>query len=462
MNKANTPQPPQPPQPLHTVMQALAAKDQAIAISCLLEHLATLEPGTAESLFADEELFTDICKNIRNQTIQERNRKKVRVGEPPELADAILRHVNDASPKSHIINTLLTYGLPETIKHIKQATQWSDEDVLGMGRKLLALHYSRILEAVEDWQDDAILSTTVGAVQKIFLEEGWLKKGVNDNLMKLIRKGRSWTSHEADRYFKERFWPDWAARQYSVKMAEELVKKEYSEDRVSLAERISEEGWNEVVFEYSYKGKDAEIFLVLAELLGDKFKNLTIPLPPKPWSAQDIEHLRNSSEHDKGKKLWTQHLAGQLLDRAKTKPGIAWDEIALSLGYTSIVKGTKWINGNVNTQLKDSWQHVQEVAFPNNMETPHLQMLAEGAWLLACPLPLLEAHLQTQPFKRKDTEYQDYIAHHCWMRMHNEAMASPDVTVSTPALSTQFWNSLLAVVQDEKKSAQTFNDRTVG
>lgn len=433
--------------PLRQLVLNLVNKDDKQALWLLIEHLAELEPRPQTKLFqgaAGREVIKRLApmdrekaKRANPQTIQ------------PQLALALWKHDPDLPANGPVVAELLAMGLGRTILDIKQLAQWSEGNVLAMGPLLLNTPIQRLLEVLPTWENDPQLDVCGQAAKQIQMETGWLAKDVNASTMAVLRQGRSWQPDEAERYLRDRLWPDWTARQYSSKHLDHPCNEQLATDRHSLVEKIPARAWQQVVLDAPYDHKPTEIFLGIAERLGNKLHRMDIPLPSPDWIAQDI--ARMSSETHKGTKPWCGFMGGRCLTKAKTEGGFAWEWLANSLAYYARSKGTNRIHADVAPHLETQWAQDPLAGPPPAMFAPYAQTMADGAWIATSPLEALVQHMPSwldgQHDKAMGAGYHTHLAHTTLGRLRKEGMKDPDF--QCPALARCYWTQFLRAVRDE-------------
>lgn len=436
-----------PENPLRALVRQLVQKSDKTdktALWLLVEHMASL-PGQPEANVFPGGIPRDVIKLLAEQ---ERDQSKLK--EPRSIQTALARVFREwgvnLEPGGVWVEELLLHGLPKTIAQIKQDNVWEQDEVLAMAPHLLTTPYQRVLDAVEAWQNDPLLDVVGRAGQQVHLDTGWLKKGVTDSTLKLLRRDRDWSSAEAGQYLAERLWPDWCARQYSDKALEQPCAREFSSNGKSLIEQVPAQAWQQIVFSQPYNAKQAEIFPEIAQRLMGHMVHMDLPMPPMVWIDEDIATALPKT--DKGVKPWSTYMGVKCLSAASASGDFGWGMVARALAYQSKVKGTKRISVEVLDHLAAQWQTQPDAPPPPSNMGPAIQHFADGAWIMSCPSTTLDAQLGTWVAEHENMErlagYHEHIAHVSLSRLRKEA--NEDAAFSCPALSTCFWTHLLKAV----------------
>lgn len=434
--------------PLRPLILHLVNKDDKQALWLLVDHLSQIEPRPQAQLFPGA-VGREVIKHLAPLDREKRKRAEPQTIQP-QLAMALWKHEPELPSNGPVIKELLDMGLGQTVLGIKRAAQWSEADVLDMAPMLLNTPIQRLLEALPDWAEDQQLNACGQAARQIHMETGWLAKDVNSSTMTVLREGRSWQPDEAERYLRDRLWPDWKGRQYSSKHLDYPCSDKFSTDKRALVEKIPAQAWQQVVLDAPYDPKLTEIFLGIAERLGNKLHRMDLPLPGREWITRDIECMANTTHN--GVKSWCEFMGARCLGAAKNEGGFAWSRIADSLAYYGRAKGTNRIHQDVLSHLGKLWTDTPQAGPPDPLDASYAQAKADGAWIATSPLDALEQHLPAWLDAQQDTTmgegYHTHLAYTALARLRKEGIKDPDLRC--PALARCYWTQFLRAARDEK------------
>lgn len=380
------------------------------------------------------------------------------------------------SPRSTVIKHAVDLGLGAFVACI--AKTWTPKERERFQNQLQVLGGNKAISIATAWNEDPVLSNTPCDMDTLG-NHLLTRKNVDDFTFAATRKNLSWTTEDADRYWKMRFWVDWTASPAGHHL-DRVLDHRLADDGVAMLFRVSQDAWTKTAIQGKFNKRiEGKLLHTIGLHLANTYpkKAFPLPLPPMEWAdgyLQDFADQKNAKTVNAYstplEMAYVKRITSMQIETLASQTELDWAR-AIRLAYASYVDSRTRLNpiGHLDTRLVETVRDKMKTTPLNSRPLLSIKgqeqtRAGELLFIQATPteqLDLLPAQLE-KLYNRKYTNAQRLDTDSEWAialfnRMEEEAKQNTGVCCRT--VTDYFWNKVLTVIRQNPSKLESLMPR---
>lgn len=328
----------------------------------------------------------------------------------------------------------------------KACEGWSEKQQEEFARSLEKVVPSCFVELSVSWADHPLMAQFCQVNEDKILNKILFSNTVDEEALKILRRGKSWTQAEADLYMEKRLWPQWVSSA-STKKLNIVCDPALSEDGIPLILKVSQQAWERSVFSGTYTRKVVNFLSSIQQRLRKANLELSIKVPAKS-EAEERKFLKSRHGGMKEKTWGDLYLLGQItphwIDKISAKKEIDFNDIILVCKAHTKNAFDLYISKDMVSMLETK---LSPQCLPSATGNSNDDAIVDAHVLAGMPMKHMGQTLDLwrERMANISNPGKQYYHHHIAEVLYHRTMEADEKGLFIPQLSQAFWTQFLAV-----------------